>query len=168
MKRDFAEWVKSPNFSFSKTRQILLVVIHATATKGTASPLEWLCNKNAKASAHYLLAKDGHVYQLVSESNIAWHAGVSEWGGHKNINEISIGIELTNSNDGLDKYPEAQITKCAYLVSQICDTYGLYIQDVVGHVDVAPKRKTDPLGFDWDDFRMRLADLKVPSRKVNA
>lgn len=167
MRRNIARWTPSPNYrKFKKERIITLVVIHATATKGIDSPLEWLCNKASKVSAHYIIGKDGAAHQLVDENDIAWHAGVSEWEGQANVNEFSIGIELVNSNDGLDKYPDIQLDKCAYITSRICIDHEIPIQHVVGHADVAPGRKTDPAGFDWEDFRMRLADYHVRSEKM--
>lgn len=167
--RKLATWLPSPNFRKPRpARSISCVVLHATATKGLESPREWLCSPESKVSAHYLLAKDGELLQLVDEDAIAWHAGASEWRGRPEVNAFSVGIELVNANDGRDSYPEPQIEKCAQLVAEICTDYKLAIQDVVGHKDIAPGRKTDPAGFPWDDFKMRLADLGVPSRKEAA
>ena len=149
--------VSSPNFSRGKDRKITCVVIHSTATGGLSSPLEWLTLPASKVSAHYLIDKDGSIYGLVEEKNIAWHAGESFWQNQAQVNAYSIGIELVNPNDGFYPYPEEQIQACADLVVSICRDFAIAAKDVVGHKDVALGRKTDPAGFDWDDFRTRLA-----------
>lgn len=50
----------------------------------------------SKASAHYVIDRDGSVVQMVMDENRAWHAGVSSLNGIKNVNDFSIGIELVN------------------------------------------------------------------------
>jgi N-acetylmuramoyl-L-alanine amidase len=151
----------SPNFTKATGRKISCVVLHATATSGVASPLEWLCLKASKVSSHYLIDKDGTIYQLVAEKDIAWHAGQSFWGGKHNVNDFSIGIELVNPNDGIYPYPEEQRQACADLVVAICKEHRIAAKDVVGHCDVALGRKTDPAGFDMEEFRARLARAGV-------
>ncbi len=155
--RPVSEWCPSPNFLSAKSRKITCVIIHATATSGIESPKAWLCNPDSKVSAHYLVDRDGKIYHLVRESNIAWHAGESEWRGVHGVNHISVGIELVNSNDGRMPYTEEQLAACASLVRPICKDYEIGIEDVVGHLDIAPGRKTDPAAFPWDEFRTLLA-----------
>lgn len=147
----------SPNYRRTPGRVISCVVLHATATPGLASPLAWLCDPASKVSAHYLIDRDGTVYQLVHEEDVAWHAGVSSWQGRDNVNAFSVGIELVNANTGFDPYSEPQQAACAQLVRAICAERGIAPYDVVRHADVAPGRKNDPLGLDMDEFRRRLA-----------
>ncbi len=162
--KDFGELMKpeirqvpSPNFrKYAKKRAVTTVIIHSTATAKLASPLEWLTLPESQVSAHYLIDVDGIVIQLVQENDVAWHAGESEWKGQKNVNGFSIGIELVNANDGIMIYPEAQIEACRQLVAAICLERKIRSDDVVGHKDIAPNRKTDPAGFDLEDFRARL------------
>ena len=45
-------------------------------------------------SAHYLLALDGSLMQLVPDSEEAWHAGHSALRGEPDVNPRSIGIEI--------------------------------------------------------------------------
>lgn len=150
-------WHRSPNFKKGgKDRRVTCVVIHATATSGVNSPLEWLCDENSKVSAHYLIDRDGTVYHLVAETDVAWHAGESEWRDRQNVNTFSIGVELVNANDGEQHYPDKQVEACAGLVADACLRHGVRLEDVVGHKDVAPGRKTDPADFPWPDFRVLL------------
>lgn len=147
----------SPNFRRTPGRQVSCVIIHATATAGLSSPLNWLRAAESKVSAHYLIDVTGLVYQLVHEEDVAWHAGQSLWMGRANVNDFSIGIELVNANDGIMPYPEPQLAACAQLVKAICSEKFIAKENVVGHADIAPGRKNDPLAFPWADFRQRLA-----------
>lgn len=146
-------WNPSPNFTpMDPGRTITCVILHATATKDKNSPLEWLCDPKSQVSAHYMIDQLGMIYHLVHEQNIAWHAGESEFDGMSGVNNFSVGIELVNPNDGTD-FDSAQLTACADLVAAICLDYDIKKEAVVGHADIAPGRKTDPLGFPWDNFR---------------
>lgn len=152
----------SPNFTpCDPGREIKCVIIHATATDGKDSPLAWLCNPESKVSAHYLIDQLGAIYHLVHEQNVAWHAGISEWDSQANVNHFSVGIELVNPNDGKTEYPLTQLDSCAELVADICQDHGITSKNVVGHADIAPGRKNDPLGFPWDSFRAILISKGV-------
>ena len=66
--------VRSPNYSLRGGQSISMIVLHATV--GSArSALAWLTNPAARVSAHYLIDKSGHIYQLVADEYCAWHAG---------------------------------------------------------------------------------------------
>ena len=83
----------SPNFD-ERNAPVEIVVLHYTEMLGPDVAIERMCDPQAKVSAHYLIAEDGTVTRLVPEDKRAWHAGVSYWRGHKDINSVSIGIEL--------------------------------------------------------------------------
>ena len=127
-----------------------LIVIHATGGK-LAGALSWMLNPDSKVSAHWLIGKNGELYQLVEEKDVAWHAGDSEFDRVKGLNRLSIGIELENMNDGVDPYSEEQLVVC----SQVCKAAmkNWQIIKIVGHSEIAPGRKTDPGKlFPWDHF----------------
>lgn len=150
--RPDSAWTPSPNFHKGRSKPISCVVIHATATAAVGSPKEWLCDPASKVSAHYLIDRDGSIYHLVHESDIAWHAGQSEWNHEHNVNDFSVGIELVNSNDGVSEYPEPQLASCASLVKAMMLDYNITVNNIVGHRDIAPGRKTDPAAFPWGTF----------------
>ena len=86
--------------------------------------------------------------QLVDESDRAWHAGVSWWGGNTDINSASIGIELDNNGD--EPFAEAQIDALLVLLADVMPRNNIPGANVVGHMDVAPGRKVDPsVYFPW-------------------
>lgn len=107
-----------------------------------------------RVSSHFLVRRSGALLQFVACSERAWHAGESTWRGRSRCNDFSIGIEL----EGTDELPyaAAQYTMLGRLVPALSRRYG--IEDVVGHSDIAPGRKTDPgPGFDWPRFNRLLA-----------
>ena len=107
-------------------------------------------------SAHVLIRRDGAVVQFVPFGERAWHAGASCWNGREACNDFSVGIELEGTDDR--PYDDAQYGALAALIRALCDSYpGLRREDVVGHNDIAPGRKTDPgESFDWPRLRSLL------------
>ena len=106
--------------------------------------------KNLKVSAHFLIKRDGQLLQFVSCLDRAWHAGKSTWKGQDNCNDFSIGIELVGS-DKID-FDEAQYTSLNYLIKALKKTYN--IEDIAGHCEISPGRKTDPGPFfNWASIR---------------
>lgn len=103
--------------------------------------------KSYGVAPHYMIARDGTVYQLVADKNIAYHAGDSKMpDGRKNVNDFSIGVEILNTKT--DKYTSAQYQATKDLIAYLKGKYGK--MEVIGHDDIAPGRKTDPWNFDWD------------------
>jgi N-acetylmuramoyl-L-alanine amidase len=104
-----------------------------------------------RVSSHYVLAEDGTVYRLVPEERVAWHAGRSHWRGHDALNATSIGIEIVNLHGDRHDYPDVQITALIALCRDIIGRHPAIVpRNVVGHSDVAPRRKVDPgLRFPW-------------------
>ena len=101
-------------------------------------------------SSHFFVRRDGELIQFVACDRRAWHAGSSQWRGRQRCNDFSIGIEL----EGTDALPYADIQylELARLTSEIASRYS--IQDIAGHSDIAPGRKTDPGPcFDWVRYR---------------
>ncbi len=131
-------------------RTIDTVVIHSTynATGGDPFSISKIIDiyKSYGVSPHYLLARDGTVYRMVEEKNVAYHAGDSEMpDGRTNVNAFSIGIEVIGKDDGSPS--DAQYDSLKKLLDDIKSRNG--IKHIVGHSDIAPGRKTDPWGFDW-------------------
>ncbi|MFO7169427.1 MAG: N-acetylmuramoyl-L-alanine amidase [Chloroflexota bacterium] len=155
--------IRSPNNAPRGNHTISMIVLHATA--GSArSALAWLTNPAARVSAHYLIDKGGHIYQLVPDELVAWHAGRASWRGQSAINEISLGIELENANNGRDPYPQAQLDALVELTREKVQRYRIPPENVVRHLDVAvPRgRKNDPAGFDWPKFRALVFEQLPP------
>ncbi|MFM2099907.1 MAG: hypothetical protein RLZZ366_1446, partial [Pseudomonadota bacterium] len=70
----------SPNFD-ERGLPVTMVVLHYTGMQDAASAIARLTDAEAKVSAHYLIAEDGQIIQMVDEDQRAWHAGRSYWRG---------------------------------------------------------------------------------------
>ncbi len=112
---------------------------------------------NMEVSSHLLIRRDGSVTQYVPFNQRAWHAGLSCYDGKENCNDFSIGIEL----EGADHIPytDEQYTELSRCCQMLIQHYPLLTEGaVVGHCDVAPRRKTDPGdSFDWGKLRQLLS-----------
>lgn len=125
-----------------------LVVLHFTQMADAAVALERLCAPEAQVSAHYLIGVGGVVWQLVNETERAWHAGAGSWLGQGDVNSRSIGIEL--DNDGDSPFANAQMRALEALLPGILGRWRIGPAAVIAHSDIAPERKRDPgPRFDW-------------------
>lgn len=135
----------SPNFDARKGPPDM-VVLHYTGMPTGPEALARLCDPEAKVSAHYMIEEDGRLFTLVAEERRAWHAGVSFWKGERDINAVSIGIELVNPGHefGYRAFPDAQIAALVGLLDDIRGRWDIPDSRIIGHSDVAPSRKQDP------------------------
>ncbi len=71
------------------------IVVHETAGHLTpGSSVSWLTQSKARASAHFVIERDGSVTQLADTDRKTWHAGKSKWDGRSGCNGFMIGIEI--------------------------------------------------------------------------
>ena len=169
-----AKQIQSPNYSERLNEDdINLIVIHSISLppgKYDNSYIEeFFCNKlsvnenkyfesisDLKVSSHILIKRDGKIIQFVPFNKKAWHAGESVFKGRLNCNEFSIGIELEGCEE--DDFTQNQYKNLV----NICLTLFKYYpeitrQNVVGHSEIAPGRKTDPgKNFNWEYLRENL------------
>ena len=151
-----------------KSERIKSIVLHYTVSDNARS-IKTLTT--GQVSAHYLILDhdDNKIYNLVPESERAWHAGNGGFAGRTILNDTSIGIEIINSgikpeyqnalkNSNLEYHPfehyvefdELQIKKVAQLVQDIATRYDISAKNIIGHADMAPSRKIDPgAKFPW-------------------
>jgi N-acetylmuramoyl-L-alanine amidase len=143
----------SPNFDERPAdTPIDMLVLHYTGMESAHAALARLADPATKVSAHWLIDEDGAVVRLVPERMRAWHAGASFWRGETDINARSIGVELVNPGHefGYRAFPEPQMAALLELASDIVARHPIPRRNVVGHSDVAPRRKMDPGElFDW-------------------
>jgi N-acetylmuramoyl-L-alanine amidase len=137
----------SPNFD-NRHSAVSFLIFHYTAMSTAEEALQRLCDPAAKVSAHYLVDEGGVVYRLVPEDKSAWHAGLSYWGGLRNLNGSSVGIEIANPGDR--PFPAAQMGAVTELSRAILTRHRIPAHHVLGHSDIAPDRKIDPgPRFNW-------------------
>jgi len=129
-----------------------MLVLHYTGMPSAATAIERMLDAGAKVSAHFMIDEDGSLLSLVDEDMRAWHAGEAYWRGSRDVNGRSIGIELVNPGHewGYRAFPEAQMAVLEMLIGDIFSRHDIPPGNVVGHSDIAPRRKQDPGElFDW-------------------
>jgi AmpD protein len=110
-----------------------------------------------RVSSHVLIRRDGSLVQYVPFTMRAWHAGPSCYKEQQACNDFAIGIELEGQDE--EPYEDIQYKVLAELVRLLRAHFpDIGAEDVVGHCDIAPQRKTDPgPAFDWNRLRTLLA-----------
>jgi N-acetylmuramoyl-L-alanine amidase len=155
----------SPNHD-ERALPVLMLVMHYTGMPTGAAAIDWLANPESRVSAHYVVAEDGTVLQMVDEARRAWHAGRSWWRGVTDVNSASIGIEIVNPGHefGYVPFPAEQMAAVEALAAEIVARHSIPPANVVGHSDIAPTRKQDPGElFDWARLAVRgLAARPAP------
>jgi N-acetyl-anhydromuramyl-L-alanine amidase AmpD len=112
-------------------KAIKLVVVHDI--EGTASgAISWFRNPRARASAHFVVARDGRVTQMVPTWDVAWHAG-NGW-----VNRHSIGIEHEGYTNVVGIYTDLEYRASARLVASLLRRSHLAADrvHVIGHAEV--------------------------------
>jgi AmpD protein len=167
-----ARFVHSPNFDDRPTgERIELLVVHSISLPpgcfSGSAVADLFANRldpaahpffatlaGLRVSAHFFIRRRGEVFQFVPVSKRAWHAGVSVWNGRERCNDFSVGIELEGCDDRV--FTDAQYRQLVRLTRALQRSYP--IDEIVGHADIAPGRKTDPgPGFDWARYRSMIA-----------
>ena len=162
-----AEKHTSPNFDQRpKNSEIKLIVIHnislppenfepESVKKFFKNELDFESHdffytiKDLKVSSHFVIDRTGKIYQFVSVYDRAWHAGVSSFKSQDNCNDFSLGIELIGSDN--TPFEDNQYDALNKLIETLCSSFPkIKKENIVGHSEIAPGRKTDPGPFfDW-------------------
>lgn len=132
--------------------KISVLVLHYTGMLSCEDAIARMCSAEGGVSAHYVVDEDGTQYRLVAEENRAWHCGISCWNGRAALNDISIGIEVVNPGHefGYRPFPRKQMESVRDLARDIIKRHAIIPRNVVGHADIATRRKKDPGElFDW-------------------
>ena len=151
-----------------------MLVLHYTGMKTAREAIDRLRDPEAKVSSHYVIDENGEIYSLVDEDKRAWHAGVSSWKGKTDINSRSVGIEIVNPGHefGYRPFPEKQILSVIHLSKEIIKRNFILSENIVGHSDIAPNRKTDPGElFPWkklaeNGIGLWTDDFSAPEKSV--
>jgi N-acetylmuramoyl-L-alanine amidase len=132
----------SPNYSSRQGNTIQYLILHNT-DGSLQSALQTLTTAAGPhpVSAHYLVDRGPDIYQLVNDSEMAWHAG------NKLINQQSIGIESVAwaQAPGMVAAQEASLIALARFV---IDAYDIPMKNVLPHRRVRIGG-TDCPGFIW-------------------
>ena len=145
-------------FTPTKGRKIDTIIIHSSynIVGDDTHNLEDIINKEyrpAGVSPHYIISRQGAIYRLVKDKDIAYHAGVSKMpDGRTGVNNFSLGIEVVETKT--ESPTKNQYVALKKLVDYLKSKYT--IKYVLGHSDIAPGRKTDPWNFDWQEIGKKI------------
>lgn len=121
------KWQASPRHSSRHGSKVKGIVLHHTAGSTAEGAIHTLTAPESeggrRASAHYVVGKDGEITQLVSTTRKAWHAGP--------VNAHTIGIEIVGTTG--DRLTQAQDRALTELVAHELYEHGLSYMDVTGH-----------------------------------
>jgi monofunctional glycosyltransferase len=116
-------FIESPNSSSRNGVDVDMIVLHCSTAATVEGTIHWFLNRQSRVSAHYVVDKNGDIYQMVRDDCSAWHA--------KTANSRSIGIEHVGT--AADRLTDAQSTASAELVRWLATEYGIPAANVVGH-----------------------------------
>jgi N-acetylmuramoyl-L-alanine amidase len=143
--RNDLQWVGAIHFDLRRPN---FVIIHHTAQDSVEQTLKTFTAPHTEVSTHYLIGRNGEIFQMLNDYLRGWHAGQSKWGSLTDLNSISLGIEL--DNNGKEPFPEVQISSLLSLLDSVKRVYKIPTANFLGHADIAPTRKQDPsIHFPW-------------------
>jgi hypothetical protein len=144
------------NFGFEarSARKIDTIIIHSSYDAIGSDPFsvggviaEY---REYGVAPHFLIDREGAIYRLVPDKDVAYHAGAGEVpDGRSGVNEFSLGIELLNTKTA--KFTDKQYGALNDLLVRLKTEYG--IKYVLGHDQIAPGRKNDPWNFEWNRIK---------------
>jgi len=148
------------------------LIMHFTSGATAMSSINFWKSPEAKgASAHFVIDRDGTLYQCRPCNMTCGHAGKSKWTfqgkTYEGLNSCTIGIEFANGGDSTnlirkysqlaplrarhknggpecdwERYTPEQIAVAKELAAVLVKRYKL--DAILGHDDLAPDRKVDP------------------------
>lgn len=166
----------SPNFGgYQHPHEARCICWHIT--QGTNS-LGWLRSPASQASANYLIARNGVIYELVPPTESAWANGKVNRPDRtnpvidraltegRNLNTVSISVEhegFTSRNMGGSLTP-AQVDATVNLAAWLCQRFGIAPDQshILGHYEVDSVDRPYCPGFssvEWQTWVGRVAAL---------
>lgn len=107
------------------------IILHTTEAEAKSS----LRKLSRNGEAHYCIDRDGKVYRIVDRRKVAYHCGTSMWAGRRNIDNVSIGIEVVGYHNRA--LTSAQYTAIRELVLLLQKLYNVKDANVMPHAQVA-------------------------------
>ena len=163
------------------------IVNHITAGSSAAGALAVLCDPAREVSAHFVVDKDGTVYQLVALDRAAWANGTSttpsdsRYYGRStlaavrnrctNANYYTISIEHVCVSGGelTAEQLAASIELHRYIIAEVNRLYGVTIpvsrEYIVGHCEINPVTKPNCPGaqFPYDAILEGVRQVEIKS-----
>ncbi|MEG2465638.1 MAG: N-acetylmuramoyl-L-alanine amidase [Kiritimatiellia bacterium] len=128
----FSDQYTSPrNPERIQRKETRFIILHTTEAEASSS----LKKLSRNGEAHYCVDRDGKVYRLVNRRRVAYHCGTSMWNGKRNIDDVSIGIEVVGYHDRV--LTSAQYRALNELILLLQKLYAIKDINVMPHSQVA-------------------------------
>lgn len=167
---------KSPNFSVGRNGRVPIAIVNHITAGLMPGCLNWLCDPQSQASAHYLVTRLGEIYQMVNDEDTAWHCGIvnhPSWPLYDgtNPNRYTLGIE----HEGQPEEPltDKQYQSSLGLHKLLIAKWGIPItaDNIIGHyrIDSVNRPNCPGPAFPWNrlfnDLKgvMPMPDNNTPS-----
>lgn len=145
--------VSTPNRQTNRIKPEAVVLHHSDGSY--LGGVEWIGDPVSRVSYHVLIARDGRRTVFANDTDRAWHAGVSSWQGRKDLNSWSLGVSWEGNTYENPLGEDAMASAIEYLVPRM-KKWGISMNMVLTHQQVAPTRKTDISPGDAARFKSRL------------
>jgi N-acetylmuramoyl-L-alanine amidase len=73
------------------------LIMHFTTGTQLSSTINTFISEQGGVSTHLVIGRDGRVIQMVPFNKSGYHVGFGFWEGERNLNKMTIGIELDNA-----------------------------------------------------------------------
>ena len=158
--------------SGEKQGSIQYIVVHWVGNANTSA----MANRNyfnslaythsTSASSHYIIGLEGEIIRCIPDDEVAFHSG------SYSMNRKSIGIENCHP-DWEGKFNDNTYNSLVELCAELCEQYGISINNVIRHYDVTgkncPKYYVEHED-DWEQFKQDVynkiqgGDMPVPPK----
>lgn len=145
--------INTPNKGRTSIKPEAIVLHHSDGSyRGGCA---WIADPKSKVSYHVLIARDGRRTVFANDTDRCWHAGVSSWQRRRDLNSWSLGVAWEGNTYELPLGEAAMESAIEYLVPRM-KKWGIPMNMVVTHQQIAPTRKTDISAGDAARFKSRL------------
>jgi len=173
----------SPNFNQGRRGHVPDMIVCHITEGAFAGAVNWLANPASGVSAHFVVARDGRITQMVEIADMAWANGTASaassnlWNGHatlpvirtRNINANLYTVSIEHEGrfaETKGALAPAQLDATVWLIGHIRDEvkrlYGADLpitrQNIVGHHEITPRTRPNCPGalFPFDEIITRL------------
>lgn len=145
---------------FKRRESVRYIVLHSTETERPADGprvIRSWSHGMRHPGAQYVVDRDGTIYQTVDPEYATVHVNIFRTQNGVN-NDNSVGIEIVRA--GKQKYTRDQLDSVTKLVAYMQNHFRVANDHIVGHGQIQPSDRTDPVNFNWSAFDVALSSLK--------
>lgn len=162
-------WAPSANYTPRTSPRTIRCVVWHIAEGTLDGTLSWLRSPRSEASSHYVVARDGDIYQLVRDRDVAWTNGdrcspdeehpmiASLLTSGQRLNDVSVTVECIgySSHGRGGSLTTIQRDSLTRLTAHLCLKYSLTADraHILGHSDWNSCTRLHCPGFSAGEWR---------------